>query len=380
MQSTVMQKQKSVGREVYASLVLAQLIWSLMHLSVSPALREGVDALAISAMREAVAVPCLAVPTLLKEKSAKNLMKSLTWRPLGLSLICGLFTGLARLTVVQGVKLAGPTIAAAIMPTSPVVAFGLCLMAGAEKLQLGTKHGALQVIGLIVSVTAASMIAVMPGGPLVFGAPHDASSTTEHLPNNIPLGVLVLVANTVAASANTIIQRSVLQDLSLSVTITLQTVFSLMWQLLLAFTVLPWSSWRMDWKVAIAVLYTGIFPTAVNNLIMANANQHVSPTVLYAFMPLQPVFTGVLDLLIFYDPVYLSSFICSGGIFLGLALYIKGKALDSSPQSDMHEGAVANVIDLELLQIDEKGLWDENDDDDEDMMDSALLLAEYRDA
>lgn len=101
MQSNVMQKQKSVGKEVYASLVLAQLIWSLMHLSVSPALREGVNALAISAMREAVAVPCLAVPTLLKEKSAKKILKAVTWRPLGLSLICGLFTGLARLTIVQ---------------------------------------------------------------------------------------------------------------------------------------------------------------------------------------------------------------------------------------------------------------------------------------
>lgn len=277
--------------------------------------------------------------------------------------------------------MAGPTIAAAIMPTSPVVAFGLCLIAGAEKLQLGTKAGALQMIGLIVSVTAASMIAVMPGGPLVFGALHDANSTTEHLPNNIPLGVLVLVANTVAASANTIIQRSVLQDLSLSLTITLQTLFSLLWQVLLASTTLPRSSWRMDWKVAIAVLYSGIFPTAVNNLIMANANQHVSPTVLYAFMPLQPVFTGILDLLIFNDPVYLSSFICSCGIFCGLALYIKGKALDSSPQNEMLEGAVNNEIDLEFLQIDEKGLWDHNDDDnDEDgMMDSALLLAEYRD-
>eukprot|EP00854_Cymbomonas_tetramitiformis_P001849 gene1849-2521_t len=240
---------------VFGQLTLAQLIWSGMHIALLPALREGVTPLALSVMRELVA----------------------------------------------GVGMAGPVISAAVMPITPLVTFGLSLMLQVETVQPFAASG------LFVSVVAAVLICVDTGGPVVLGAT-DSASDSPGAGTNVSYGTIICIANTVAAGLGFLVQRVVLQELDLFVTITLQTVFSLIWQALAGLLMLPLSDWVLDWNVAVAISYSGVLTTGLNNYIMAKATASASPTLIFSFMPLQPIFTEMLDLAFFYDPVALNRY------------------------------------------------------------------------
>ncbi|KAK3262102.1 hypothetical protein CYMTET_29021 [Cymbomonas tetramitiformis] len=237
---------------VFGQLTLAQLIWSGMHIALLPALREGVTPLALSVMRELVAVPCLALPTLLFTPAMQNISEKLTWRLLRLCAISGLCTAFARVAICVGVGMAGPVISAAVMPITPLVTFGLSLMLQVETVQPFAASGALQLVGLFVSVVAAVLICVDTGGPVVLGAT-DSASDSPGAGTNVSYGTIICIANTVAAGLGFLVQRVVLQELDLFVTITLQTVFSLIWQALAGLLMLPLSDWVLDWNVAVAI-------------------------------------------------------------------------------------------------------------------------------
>ena len=92
-----------------------------------------------------------------------------------------------------------------------------------------------------------------------------------------------------------------------------------------ALVMAPASAWRPDGWMLAACAYSGVFATAVNNVLLARVTRRLGPTTANLYMPLQPLFTIVMDWLTLGDAVYLANVLCGVGVIAGLMLAVAGK-------------------------------------------------------
>ncbi len=87
----------------------------------------------------------------------------------------------------------------------------------------------------------------------------------------------------------------------------------------------PAAAWRPDGWVLAACVYSGVFATGLNNVLLARVTRRLGPTVANLYMPLQPATTVLIDYLTLGDAVYLATVLCSVGVVAGLVLAVLGK-------------------------------------------------------
>ena len=111
-----------------------------------------------------------------------------------------------------------------------------------------------------------------------------------------------------------------------------------------------------------ACIYSGLFATAINNVLLARANRRLGPTVANLYMPLQPLTTVVVDFLTLNDAVYLAPMLCAVGVMAGLVLAVVGKQAADAPGG---AGTVAAAAEAAVLAEEERaGLLDGGEDAD----------------
>lgn len=86
-----------------------------------------------------------------------------------------------RWSLILGLRDAGPDIAAAVTPTTPVFTLVSSVLLGTDHLNLRTTHGKAQVLGLVLCSSSAAAMAFFKG-PLLFGTP----AVGEFAPKNLP--------------------------------------------------------------------------------------------------------------------------------------------------------------------------------------------------
>ena len=74
-----------------------------------------------------------------------------------------------------------------------------------------------------------------------------------------------------------------------------------------------------------ACVYSGVFATGLNNVLLARVNRRLGPTVANLYMPLQPATTVLIDYLTLGDAVYAANVVCGIGVVVGLVLAVVGK-------------------------------------------------------
>jgi hypothetical protein len=87
----------------------------------------------------------------------------------------------------------------------------------------------------------------------------------------------------------------------------------------------PAAAWRPDGWMLAACVYSGVFATAVNNVLLARVTRRLGPTTANLYMPLQPLTTVLIDFLTLGDAVYLANLLCGLGVMAGLVLAVVGK-------------------------------------------------------
>jgi hypothetical protein len=87
----------------------------------------------------------------------------------------------------------------------------------------------------------------------------------------------------------------------------------------------PAAAWRPDGWMLGACVYSGVFATAVNNVLLARVTRRLGPTTANLYMPLQPLTTVLIDYLTLGDAVYLANLLCGLGVMAGLVLAVVGK-------------------------------------------------------
>lgn len=250
--------------------------------------------------------------------------------------LSGAFYALIRLSVVFALADGGADLTAALVPLVPVMTLGLSLVLGLERLRARTTSGVVLIVGMALCVLSASLMATVKG-PLAFGRP----MAGDHAPLSPAAGVLWMLVNTSLSACVQVHNKRILAAGVPVVTMN-ACICAFCCMFLLPMTIVAAHSprqWVPTPWLMLAVIYSGIFPTAVNNVLLSRANLKLGPTVTNLWLPLQPVTTMVLDYLTLGDAVYVGQLVCSLGVNAGLIASIWGKhAQDALMRDDARPG------------------------------------------
>jgi drug/metabolite transporter (DMT)-like permease len=234
--------------------------------------------------------------------------------------LAGALSALIRITIIAALQHAGPDVTAAITPATPVITLVATLALGMETLRVHAPSGKLQVAGLsLCSMSACSMAFLK--GPILFGTPPSGA----HAPTNIPLGASFMLFNCVISAMVQIVNKKALALYPLLSATACVEAFAVSWLSLLAAATAPRKDWWIDGSVAAAVLFGGLFATAMNNILLARANKRLGPLVANMYVPVQPLTTATLDFIFLGDAFYTGNFVCGMGVIAGLVCCKVGK-------------------------------------------------------
>nr|CAB3500626.1 unnamed protein product [Digitaria exilis] len=218
-------------------------------------------------------------------------------------------------------------------PVTPqlLASFALLGFTGVEAVNIVTKDGILKVIGTVVCVSGAILMALYRGPSLIgLGGTETANgivtsgtwTTTPYLAQWLTssmlkygvdtwhLGVLCLLGNCLVVAAYLVIQAPVMLRYPASLSLTaysyfFATIFMVLTGVLATNGLYEWALTKTE---IIAVLYAGIFASCMTYAIMAWANKILGPSLVALYNPLQPAFSTILSTIFLGDPVYLGRF------------------------------------------------------------------------
>jgi|APGre2960657444_1045066.scaffolds.fasta_scaffold02589_3 large subunit ribosomal protein L9e len=317
---------------LHGGLCLTILIWSFMHVIISVPLRQGAHPAVLSLYRE-----CVGAAVLSGAAYALETRPPMDRRLLRLLALAGAMFAVIRLSIVSALRDAGPDLSAALTPLTPVFTLAMALLMRMETLHVRSLAGGAQLTGLLLCTVAACLMAPLRGRRLFGRVP-----TGEHAPSNVPAGVCWMLLNAFFSAAVQVVNKRSLATYPVISTAAGVAIFAVLFLTPAALLTSHAQDWvPTGWLVA-AVVYSGFFATAANNVLLGRANAALGPTVANLWIPLQPVLTVVVDFLTLGDAVFLGQLLCGIAVVWGLVLAVWGKQAaqaQAQAHSDGEEGA-----------------------------------------
>jgi len=243
------------------------------------------------------------------------------------------FTGLYGnpLLFLVGLRYTNASYAAAFQPSIPVFTFVLAAIVGVEAINIFTKDGILKVLGTVVCVSGAILMALYRGPSLIglggnntsngivtpgtwSSNPYPAhwltSTMFEYGVETWHLGVLCLLGNCLLVAAYLVIQAPVMIRYPASLSLTaysyfFATIFMVLTGVLVTNGLHEWALTKTE---IIAVLYAGIVASCLSYTVMTWANKILGPSLVALYNPLQPACSTILSTIFLGTPVYVGRF------------------------------------------------------------------------
>ncbi|XP_062079749.1 WAT1-related protein At4g28040-like [Humulus lupulus] len=310
-------------------MVLLQFLYAGQAVFTKAALMRGMSPRVFMVYRQTVAIILLApLVSFSRWKNPNNIS-------LGLKGFCFIFlNALIGLTAnhnayYQGLKLSSSSITTAMVNLMPAITFLMASLIGLEKVNSGSLRGIAKIVGTVICIGGAIVIALVKG-PTLLNSLHSSSSSTN-APQNLQLGCLFLFICCCCWSFWIIFQvkvSAICPDHSYSTLwmCFLATIQSTIFALSIDRT--KSEAWLLNTPIEIgSCIFAGVVGALSFTLQTWCVSQR-GPVFSAIFSPLCTVITTIIATSFLHEELYIGSLIGGFAVIIGLYVVLWGKAKD----------------------------------------------------
>ncbi|XP_051129670.1 WAT1-related protein At3g45870-like [Andrographis paniculata] len=307
-------------RTAHVSMLAVQVLYGGSHVATKAALDNDVDVLVFCVYRIFVAFCILAIIAYFWERRQRPPFKKcyiLRFFLLGLTGIIG-----NQLMVLYGLKQTDPTYASALQPAIPVFTFFIAVIWGEEKLNIRTREGGAKLVGILLCIVGAVVMAVYQGPPFLGKEkPETAVAPSPDQPGPRPVGgILYFTFSCLFMAVYLFSQAQFLEEYPacLSMMAYSHGIALLIMAVAAAIFSKNLSHWMFDRSEIYAVCYTGVLTSAFNHGMTTWANKILGPSVVALYFPVQIIaaaFIGYSRGTIIYTGSMVGAGLCVFGLY-----------------------------------------------------------------
>ncbi|KAM3257638.1 hypothetical protein ACQJBY_049760 [Aegilops geniculata] len=333
-------------------MVLVQLFYSLVDMALKTAYGLGMRPIVFVAYRQGIAAAALLLASLAA--------RGLTLRPMAvgprafaLLFLASLASATGQYFYFMGLQLASPSMARATTNLAPGITFAIAAVIGLEKVDLRSSRSIAKIVGTVVCLAGAMLMAFFKGpkllGALLLPATDDWVKGGIYLMGNaFCFSIWYILQASIALHAPWLeniypiyvrswtkcvpVCKSYLDPLSLA---TWMCFLATLQCAVMAFFLE--ANYMEIWKLASiwelpCILYGGVFASGANFFMQSWCISVKGPLYSAIFTPLSAVITTILSTLVLHEELHIGSVLGAIVIILGLYVVLWGKADDASSE------------------------------------------------
>ncbi|KAK1631018.1 hypothetical protein QYE76_005333 [Lolium multiflorum] len=303
------------------AMVLVQLFYSLVDMALKTAYGLGMRPIVFVAYRQGIAAAALFLGSLATRGFTLRPM-AVGSRAFALLFVASLATATGQYCYFMGLHLASPSMARATTNLAPGITFAIAAVIGLEKVDLRNSRSIAKIVGTIVCLAGAMLMAFFKG-PKLLGA---------LVTDDWVIGGMYLMGNAICFSIWYILQVPIckyyLDPLSLA---TWMCFLATLQCMVMAFFLEE--NYLQIWKLASiwelpCILYGGVFASGANFFMQSWCIAVKGPLYSAIFTPLSAVITTILSTLFLHEELHIGSVLGAITIIFGLYVVLWGKADD----------------------------------------------------
>ncbi|EMS60690.1 Auxin-induced protein 5NG4 [Triticum urartu] len=354
------------------AMVLVQLFYSLVDMALKTAYGLGMRPIVFVAYRQGIAAAALLLASLAA--------RGLTLRPMAvgsrafaLLFLASLASATGQYFYFMGLQLASPSMARATTNLAPGITFAIAAVIGLEKVDLRSSRSIAKIVGTVVCLAGAMLMAFFKGpkllGALLLPATDDWVRGGIYLMGNaFCFSIWYILQASIALHAPWLenihpisvrmwtkcvpVCKSYLDPLSLA---TWMCFLATLQCAVMAFFLE--ANYMEIWKLASiwelpCILYGGVFASGANFFMQSWCISVKGPLYSAIFTPLSAVITTILSTLVLHEELHIGSVLGAIVIILGLYVVLWGKADDASGEGlAIRSGDSESILEQDCMGV-----------------------------